>query len=172
MFNCKIISVAHFSEWGFIIFDNKYQLEHLLNKNNTDNFALNFKKTIEEEKKDYLVTDHTICLSNYMQNILCQYYKIKPSKISVIQNGLSNIKNISIKNNSLRKKWHLQSKEKVVLFVGRIDQVKGIRYLIRAFYEVLKTDLNCHLIIVGNGDYDTFFKKLRIFVQESHSLGS
>lgn len=161
MFNCKIISVAHFSEWGFIIFDNKYQLEHLLNKNNTDNFALNFKKTIEEEKKDYLVTDHTICLSNYMQNILCQYYKIKPSKISVIQNGLSNIKNISIKNNSLRKKWHLQSKEKVVLFVGRIDQVKGIRYLIRAFYEVLKTDLNCHLIIVGNGDYDTFFQEAK-----------
>ena len=161
MFNCKIISVAHFSEWGFIIFDNKYQLEHLLNKNNTDNFALNFKKTIEEEKKDYLVTDHTICLSNYMQNILCQYYKIKPSKISVIQNGLSNIKNISIKNNSLRKKWHLQSKEKVVLFVGRIDQVKGIRYLIRAFYEVLKTGLNCHLIIVGNGDYDTFFQEAK-----------
>ena len=77
MFNCKIISVAHFSEWGFIIFDNKYQLEHLLNKNNTDNFALNFKKTIEEEKKDYLVTDHTICLSNYMQNIFSTFLPMR-----------------------------------------------------------------------------------------------
>lgn len=51
MFNCKIISVAHFSEWGFIIFDNKYQLEHLLNKNNTDNFALNFKKQLKKKRK-------------------------------------------------------------------------------------------------------------------------
>lgn len=161
MFDCKIISVAHFSEWGFLIFDNKYQLEYLLDKNNTDNFALNLKRSIEEEKKDYLATDHTICLSNYMQNILYKYYKIELSKISVIHNGLSNIKNTPIRNNKLRKKWNFQCNEKIILFVGRLDQVKGIHYLIRAFHKVLQTISNCHMIIVGNGDYDTFFQEAK-----------
>lgn len=159
-FDCKIVSVIHFSDWGFAVFDNLRRLRRILGEEHPDSFGETVKKAFEEEKSYYAKPDHIICLSNYMREILCQDYKLDNTKISIISNGLSDITSTSASNKLLRQKWRIQAEEKIILFAGRVDEVKGLRYLIKAFRMVLKVDQNCRLIIAGSGNYDLFFQEI------------
>jgi colanic acid/amylovoran biosynthesis glycosyltransferase len=49
-------------------------------------------------------------------------------------------------SNSYRKQ-----EKQVILFVGRLAEVKGCAYLIRAFADLEKSEQNCELVIVGDG---------------------
>jgi len=161
---CKIITVGHYSSWGFSIYDNLQRLRTILKKDQPENFDHDVKQKVDEEKSFYGKADHIVCLSNYMFEILCQDYQLDPKKISIIPNGLSDTKlqknkDYKICDNPsnlrhLRAKWNISPKEKIVLFAGRIEEIKGVRYLIKAFHEVLKKIPTCRLIIVGSGNYD------------------
>lgn len=159
-FDCRVVSVIHFTDWGFTFYDNLPRLRNILNEEQSDSFGEDVKKAFEEEKAYYSKVDHIICLSNYMQDILCKDYGIDATKISVISNGLEDYGELSDKD-ALRKKWNIPYGEKVILFAGRIDEVKGVIYLIRAFREVLKKQPNCRLIIIGSGNYDICFQEAK-----------
>lgn len=161
--DCKVISVAHFSDWGFTVFDNLLYLRDILKEEHSGSFGEKVKKSFEEEKLYYSKVDHTICLSEYMRDVLSQDYALDETRMSVISNGLDDIPEITGNDLFLREKWNLRGKEKVILFAGRLDEIKGISYLIRAFREVLKRDLDCRLIMAGSGNYDLFF-------QEAHDI--
>ena len=169
-FSCKIVSVAHFSEWGFSVFDNPERLRRLLKEESPDSIGENVKKSFEEEKNYYLRADRVICLSNYMREILRMDYGIDATRISVIPNGLfdvsdkNKIDKICVNPSNLRHlraNWNISPKEKIILFAGRIDEVKGVSYLIKAFREVLKTLPNSRLIIAGSGNYDTYMQEAK-----------
>lgn len=64
VFKCTIISVVHFSDWGFTIFDNPERLQYLLKLKEPNKFEANIQKIFEEERIDYIKSDHLICLSN------------------------------------------------------------------------------------------------------------
>jgi len=155
-FDCRIIMVVHYSNWGFSIYDNLERLRNILKEGKPEE---NFKKSIEEEKSYYSNVDRVVCLSNYMQEILCSDYKIDVKKISVISNGLTDIAESKTTVNDLRKKWNLPIREKIILFVGRMDEVKGLAYLLKAFREVLQFFPKCRLVIAGNGSYDRYTKE-------------
>jgi glycosyltransferase len=160
-FDCKIVSVVHFSEWGFTVYDNLQRLRNLLNEKEPDSFSENLKKSFEEERSYYSKADHIICLSNYMHEILCRDYGLDTTKISVIPNGLLDVTDTATHRKFLRKKWNIPSGEKIILSAGRMDEVKGLRYLIRAFREVLKKCPDCRLIIAGSGNYDMYFQEAK-----------
>lgn len=161
-FKCKVIAVSHFSEWSFKIFDNLPRLRNILDDDGKqDIFGEEIKKAFEEEKKYYTKVDHVICLSHYMKDVLCRDYGLKSTKISIIPNALSDIVETSINTEQLRKKWNIQEKEKIILYAGRIDDIKGVVYLIKAFHKVVLDYPNSRLIIVGTGDYDRCFKEAK-----------
>ncbi len=178
-FTCKIVSVAHFSGWGFTVYDNLPRLRNILNEEHPDSFGKNLQKSFEEEKSYYTKADCIICLSNYMQEILCWDYGLDATKISVISNGLEDNGELKIENltkrshepkasngelsdkDTLRKKWNILHQEKIIFFAGRIDEVKGVSFLIKAFREVLKEIPNCRLLISGSGDYDKYFQEAK-----------
>jgi glycosyltransferase len=160
-FDCKIVAVIHFTDWGFKIYDNLQRLRNILNEEYLDSFGENLKKSFEEDKLYYSRVDHIVCLSNYMQEILCQDYGLDITKISVIPNGLPDVSNSTVDIKLLRKKWHIPSGEKIILFVGRIDDVKGVSYLIKAFREIVEKYPRVRLIIAGSGDYDTYFQEAK-----------
>jgi len=161
VFTCKVISVAHFSGWGLSIYDNLERLRKILYEENLDDFGEKIKKSFEDEKFYYTKADYVICLSNYMREILCHDYGLDTAKISVISNGLLDVADTTTNTKRLRKKWNILPREKIILFVGRIDEVKGMSYLIKAFREVLKQYLNCRLIIAGSGNYDIYFQEAK-----------
>ena len=157
VFDCRIVAVSHFFNWGFVIYDNPGRLRHILKEENPDNFNNNLQKSFEEEKSYYSKVDYVICLSNYMKEILCREYALDTTKIFVISNGLYDGLDASADRKYLRKKWNMLAGEKIILFAGRIDEVKGVVYLIKAFREVLKKNKDCRLIMAGSGDYDKCF---------------
>lgn len=161
VFDCRIVAVSHFSEWGFTIYDNVPRLRGILNNDFSDSLSEKVKKSFDIERSFYEKVDHIISLSYYMKEIMCRDYGLKASKISIIPNGVCDVTNKKSSIKYLRKKWNLQSGEKVILFAGRIDEVKGVVFLIKAFREVLKKLQHCRLMVAGSGNYDICFKEAK-----------
>ena len=63
-------------------------------------------EAIQKEKETFKVEDHIICLSEKTRQLLQYDYKIKPKKITVIYNGLTDNNSI-IEKSTLRRKYHL-----------------------------------------------------------------
>lgn len=161
IFDCKIVAVSHFFSWGFTIYDNLQRLRRILQNEQPNSFEENLQKVFEEERIFYVKVDHIICLSNYMKQILCKDYGIDVTKISVIPNGLCDLVETSISIKYLRNKWNIPLDEKVIIFAGRIDEVKGITYLIKAFHVVVEKYPKARLIIAGSGDYDIYLQEAK-----------
>ena len=116
----------------------------------------------EKEKSFFTEVDHVIALSHHMYDILEDEYQIDARKISVIPNGLYDASPKSpVDKGGLRKKWNFSENESLVLFAGRLDHVKGVAFLIRAFRSVLAERPNCRLIIAGAGDFDICIKECK-----------
>jgi len=158
-FDCKVITTVHYVDWGFTVYDNLPRLQTILNDKHTDNFGENLKKTVEEDKSYYAKVDRIICYSHYMHYILCQYYYADPAKTFFIANGIHNLTKVGLNNRFLRKKWNLSTKEKIILFVGRIDAVKGLSFLIEAYRHVLSAYPQSRLVIAGEGNYNKYIKE-------------
>ena len=62
---------------------------------------------------------------------------------------------------SYNTKIEKQPKEKIILFAGRIDEIKGVSSLIKAFHMVLEAHPNSRLLIAGNGDYTRAFQEAK-----------
>ena len=161
VFDCRIITVTHYYSWIHAVFDNLPRLRTILKEEQpTGSFGERLKKTFEDEKSFYSKVDQIVCPSNYMREILCLDYGIDILKTAVIPNGLTDM-SVGIKSKLLRKKWNISEREKIILFAGRMDQVKGIDFLIKAFREVLSQYPRCRLVIAGNGAYDKCTKESR-----------
>ena len=81
-------------------------------------------------------------------------------KIKIIPMGvdISNFKN-EINKDELKVKYGINSKF-VVLFVGRLVEVKGCEYLIEGFKSVVDKFGDVQLVIVGSGPLETKLKKV------------
>lgn len=160
-FDCQLVAVSHFFDWGFTIYDNPERLRRILKQKHPDVLEKKLQMTFEVERSYYSKVDHIICMTRYMKDVLCEDYGIDIAKIFVIPNGLRDMSDGLIDSMALRKKWNISAEEKIILFAGRIDEVKGVVYLIRAFREVLKVNKNCRLIMAGSGDYDKCFQECK-----------
>lgn len=154
--SCKIISVSHFSDWGFTVFDNLQRLRNILDEKDSDEFGKQLKRSFAEERSYYEKADHCICLSNYMKDIVCQQYNVDAAKITLIPNGLNNRYITTDNCKLLRNRWNISAKEKIILFAGRMDEIKGLSYLIKAFQCVWQTYPQCRLVIAGAGDFNKY----------------
>lgn len=161
VFDCKIVSVVHFSQWGFVVFDNLPRLRSILSEKSLDSSEEEIKKVFEEDKLYYSKVDRCICLSEYMREILCREYGLDATHISVVPNGLNDVPDVAADAELLRKKWNIQAEERIILFAGRLDDVKGIVYLIQAFRMVLRACPKTRLIIVGSGNFNTCLRETK-----------
>lgn len=161
VFNCKTIAVIHYFDWMLKLNGNIKQLQMILAKD--ENTLTEFEKSVyadfESDRKHYQLFDKIICLSQFTNFFLKEYYNVS-GKILVTHNGLSDLNNKKNSNkNLLLKQWRFSSNEKIILFVGRLNPVKGLSYLIQSFKEVLVLFPNCRLIIAGDGDFSRYTKE-------------
>jgi glycosyltransferase involved in cell wall biosynthesis len=183
VFNCKTVTTVHYAKWMLELNSNLLLLHSI--KSKTPNLRSKREKSLvatdKYENLLYNEVDHIIALCRNMQNLLQTEYRIEPDKIVVIPNGLADIQyrlkekgevvasSFAITEGSgsdgsevvwdtLRKKWHIPENELLILFAGRLDAVKGLGYLIKAFHKVLNIIPNCRLMIAGNGAFDEYMK--------------
>jgi len=65
----------------------------------------------------------------------------------------------------IKKELSLKENQKVVLYVGRLDPIKGVSYLLHAFKLVLQGCRDALLLVIGTGKYEGEYRKL------AHRLG-
>jgi len=100
--------------------------------------------------------DLLVAVSNYTKNRLIDMYNINGDKIKVVFNGLSR-EIFPMSENELQNikdKYGVPDK-KVILFVGNIQERKGIGNLIEAF-KLISEKVDSVLVIVGSGRSDAY----------------
>lgn len=161
-FDCKVISVSHSSDWTTGIHDNPQRLRAILKGNREDVWSEDVRYAFEEERDDYGKMDRVICLSAYMSNLLSRDYGLDSTKIAIIPNGLSDRMTCrSINPKDLRKKWYISEEEQIILFAGRMDEIKGGHFLVKAFLKIQEACQESRLMVIGDGDYNSFLREAR-----------
>lgn len=160
-FKCKIVSTIHYLDWCFKLSGNLLRFRNIMDIKLAGSENANIeqlKEFFHKEKSFFDIADQIICLSHYTQRILQNEYKLNPDKITVVYNGLTDI-NISPNRLELRRKYHMPFDTPIFLFVGRLDDIKGLEYALRAFRIVINTYPNSRFYIAGDGNFRVYLKK-------------
>ncbi len=98
------------------------------------------------KKANYIITP-----SNHSKNLLKEIYSLPESRIKVIHNGAD-----SLYAGSDEPVENLP--DKFILYLGRINKMKNIGALLKAYYKIMNS-IEHKLVIIGN-DKNAFFKEL------------
>tara|TARA_B100001027_G_C16267425_1_gene332986 strand:- start:1403 stop:2506 length:1104 start_codon:yes stop_codon:yes gene_type:complete len=101
-----------------------------------------------------------LCQSNIWRNFAIEKIGFKTSKISIINNWTATDKLLKIGEN---KKFN--SDQLKILFVGWIEESKGVKELLIAFKRLSAEHSNLNLTFVGNGSY---FYEAKDFVRKNN----
>jgi len=98
----------------------------------------------------YPLADRVISVSEGVRQYLLHDLKLPETKVISISNpvDVEAIKRLS--QEPVNHPWLVSKNKPVILWVGRIETMKGLQYLIGAFERVL-TEIDARLIIVGEG---------------------
>jgi len=77
--------------------------------------------------------------------------KICDRNIFVIPNGIDLKKFENLSRKEARSKLQIEEDEKIIIFVGTLRSVKGVKHLIQAMVAIGREDTRAKLMLVGNG---------------------
>ncbi|GHV58382.1 glycosyl transferase [Bacteroidia bacterium] len=161
-FHYKIILVAHYTNWSFSLFGDHTQLKTLLEKTKLKD--VREKTIVKEFKEDVRMinkVDQFVCVAQHTYTIFQKLGGVQATKTEIINNALADDYN-PLSNQEkclLRKKYAIEENTKVIIFAGRLDDVKGLGDLITAFKKLLTLYPNTRLIIVGEGNFNAWLKE-------------
>lgn len=160
----KMIFTVHYMFWCFTIQGNTSYFKEIIRKKKED-ITLPVERevySIYHNEKEFLEKmDHVICLSKYTREILENDYEVPEEKISLYYNGLKDDSQILSpeEKRKLKEQLGISPDAHIILFVGRLDYIKGLEYLIRSFKQLQTERQDCLLIIVGDGEYAEYLKE-------------
>lgn len=115
--------------------------------------------------------DRIISVSNYIAKDIINEYKISRNEIVVVPNAVDISKfnpQISESDDKIKDRLGIHE-EKMILFVGRFDHVKGGSYIIEAFSMLLREKWDVKLVLVGGGPLQRRFES---YVRKTHLRNS
>lgn len=149
----KLVFIVHDLYWINALKGNSEILKKKLSlrkKRITQNDKITIDR-FEEEREIFKIADSIVCLCEDSKKILSEIYQLPLHKINLIKNGLrDNLKLISeYRKNEILKKSYCYCDEKIIIYVGRINESKGAYLLIKAFEIALKNYPNMRLVLIG-----------------------
>ncbi len=115
-----------------------------------------FKKIISKISFDN--SQGIIVTSEIMKNKIRKDYPYKD--IFVVHYGVDSSRFENLSKTSLRDKFKIPQNKKIIIFLGRLHPVKGVKYLIEAMSIIKKVSEDINLMIVGAGEEETYLKNL------------
>lgn len=88
-------------------------------------------------------------LTNHMRE---EVQKIYSREVIVIPNGIDLNRFTILSTQGFRSRLGIKKNEKIIIFVGTLRPVKGVKYLIQAMKTIIQEKTTIRLILVGNGD--------------------
>lgn len=101
------------------------------------------------ERRGMHMADRVIAVSEYTRSICLQRYGVAAGKVDVVYNGIDRDADQPAPG------AEIESKDKIVLFLGRITMQKGPEYFIAAAKRVLEKIKNVKFVVAGSGDMTT-----------------
>ena len=142
----RIIYTVHYQNWCFSLKGNLTRFRRLVSDGDgKDILQDKTRRDFDEEKCLYALCDDVLVLCQFTYNLLKNEYGVSEKKLHLVRNGMPSITGQKVEPATLG--------SKNVLFVGRLDDVKGIDYAIKAFKIVCERHTDAHLTLVGDGDF-------------------
>lgn len=105
-----------------------------------------------------------IAVGKSVQENLVDFYKINPSKINIIYNGIEKDKRSIVEIEPIQK--YKEDGYFVVGNIGRLSKQKGIKYFVLAANEIIKKGKKIKFFIIGEGEekleIENLIKKLKL----------
>jgi len=112
-------------------------------------------------------SDKIVAVSNAVKKTIIQYFNVPADKITTLYNCIMPPKDIDAnKIKKLRKELNLKENDFVILFLGRINNIKGVDILIKAFRKINAKYFNVKLILLGS-ILDKTVSKMNISLNEN-----
>ncbi|HVZ94863.1 MAG TPA: glycosyltransferase [Phycisphaerales bacterium] len=105
------------------------------------------QRVYDIERRGMHAAIRVITVSGYTKSICVQRYAVDPAKIDVVYNGIET-------EDQKPGVEEISSKDKIVLFLGRITMQKGPEYFVAAAQRVLQKLDNVKFLIAGSGDME------------------
>lgn len=152
---------VHYTNWSFDLLGDREKIEIIANASERQKYEL-IHQRFKSEKRLMQRCDHVIGIAQHSYNDIINLYRISKEKVSLIPHGLRDAYRLLSKKekNQIRNKYGFFSDEKILLFAGRIDPIKGVEYLVEAFSLLTKKHPKLRLIIAGDGNLNSIFPKL------------
>lgn len=151
-----IIKTIHFTEWSFLLLGNKRKFRRLLCQDllEVDQISRNLVKAFYKEKEMLSsYCDKIVAISRHSYTNLIDLYGIAPQKICLINNALKD-RYRSLSNSAkqrLKQKLNIPNDTINIVFAGRMDEIKGIFILVKAFELIVPRYKNVRLYMAGDG---------------------
>ena len=98
-----------------------------------------------------------------------QIFRIPPNRITIIPNGIDRSLYEKLPHEgNFRKKYNISEDKKIILYVGRISEMKGICFLIKSFSHLVNKIRYDRAVLVLAGPDDGYMYEAKLL---SHSLG-
>lgn len=158
----RIILTVHYLSWCFELKGNLSKMRKITAKGYTpaDDIEKGIVASIQNEKAFMHLADEVLVMSGETMSIVLKDYEVTKDKLHLIYNGF---------NNELAPNEATLSKN--ILFVGRLDEIKGLKYLIDAFVSIASKHTDANLIIAGDGDFQLYLAQCRSLPNRITFLG-
>lgn len=147
------VLTVHCLSWGLLLKGNWQKLRMMQKQIGTSmSQDINEFKTYWEQERIMLnAVDKVVCLCKATRNFINVEYGILADKLVVRPNILQDLESNSVKGK--KADFQFDETDKIILYVGRIEEYKGIGFVIEAFKSILQRLPKARLVIVGDGDY-------------------
>lgn len=165
--NSCIVLTVHYMSWCFELNGNVKRMKAITAEGYepTDDKERGVISSYVGEKLFLYLADVVLVLSKRTKDILANNYSVSVDKMRLVYNGIADdtcCDSLSCDSKGLRRN---------ILYVGRLDEIKGLKYLISAYGKILVKYPDTHLVIVGDGDFQPYMEQCRTFHEHVSFLG-
>lgn len=119
-----------------------------------------FYDLVEKEKAFYHAADYVITVCQDMQHFLEEEFEVPHNKITTIYNGMAFGTQKENHKKEIREKYGYKEDDFVILFVGRLDEIKGISHISKAMDVFGQIHRNAHIVFAGEGGVDSIIQNV------------
>jgi len=181
--NIDSFDIVHLHEWRGVQnlyvqkYAKKYKIPFILQPHGASPRIIdkqNFIRTITKIPFDIFLGKRIInnsfkiiVVSEFEKRLLINN-NISSQKIEIIPNGFDSLEYLNLPHkNQFKCKFNISKNEKIILYLGRINKMKGVDILVKSFSQIVKKHDNFRLVIVGPDEGFRFYLEKMI---ESYKL--
>lgn len=152
--DCRIVLTVHYLNWCFELMGNTERLRKIIDKGYepADDKERCIAASFVNEARFLHLADEVFVLSQNTRSILITDYKVDPTKLHLIYNGAGD---------TLSPRPFETFASRHILFMGRLDKIKGVKYLIAAFKKIASKYIDIRLTIAGDGNFQPYLEQSR-----------